>query len=70
MKKRHMSNKEFRKKSEANPRGTEFDDLVTALRSGEVFEKDVNKIQKRNRQRRSGVEMNDRERTANVYSQI
>uniref|UniRef100_H2YP96 Uncharacterized protein n=1 Tax=Ciona savignyi TaxID=51511 RepID=H2YP96_CIOSA len=39
-----------RKQSE-DQRG-EFDDLVSALRSGEVFEKDVSKFQKRNRLKR------------------
>lgn len=38
------------KKKGEDSRG-EFDDLVSALRSGEVFEKDGNKFQKRNRNR-------------------
>ena len=40
-----------RKKAGLDEQG-EFDDLVSALKSGEVFEKDVNKFQKRNRGRR------------------
>lgn len=43
----------------------EFDDLVTALRSAQVFNKDVHKFQKRNRQRRtvtSSTSDMDRER--------
>ncbi|XP_078490122.1 disheveled-associated activator of morphogenesis 2 isoform X2 [Ciona intestinalis] len=49
-----------RKKSE-DQRG-EFDDLVSALRSGEVFEKDVSKFQKRNRGKRPPSSLDDRER--------
>nr|CAB3236063.1 disheveled-associated activator of morphogenesis 2 [Phallusia mammillata] len=41
----------------------EFDDLVSALRSGEVFDKEVSKFQKRNRNRRPPSSMDsDRER--------
>uniref|UniRef100_H2YP92 GBD/FH3 domain-containing protein n=1 Tax=Ciona savignyi TaxID=51511 RepID=H2YP92_CIOSA len=49
-----------RKQSE-DQRG-EFDDLVSALRSGEVFEKDVSKFQKRNRLKRPPSSLDDRER--------
>lgn len=43
----------------------EFDDLVSALKSGEVFEKD--KFQKRNRGRRQNNAIPDgRERVGNV----
>lgn len=44
--------------------GGEFDDLVSALRSGEVFDKDLNKF-KRNRKRSVSqlVEGGGRERT-------
>ena len=54
------------KKGDNHPRG-EFDDLVSALRSGEVFEKDGNKFQKRNRGRsRPGGPLDfDRERVVN-----
>ena len=59
LKKRRL-NSSSRKKNETSQRG-EFDDLVSALRSGEVFD-DKGKYQKRNRTRRPTVELNDRER--------
>ena len=64
MKKRRFNSSQSRKKSERDAQRGEFDDLVSALRSGEVFD-DKGKYQKRNsssRQRRPTVELNDRER--------
>ena len=47
--------------------GGEFDDLVSALRSGEVFEKDLSKINRR-KQRRHDVDTS-RERPASKLDQ-
>ena len=58
-----------RKRSE-DARG-EFDDLVSALKTGEVFEKDGNKFQKRNRQRRNpNLLDSDRERVGKITTHI
>lgn len=42
------------RKQNEEEEGGEFDDLVSALRSGEVFEKDLSKINRR-KQRRHDV---------------
>lgn len=47
--------------------GGEFDDLVSALRSGEVFEKDLSRINRR-KQRRQDVD-SSRERPASKLTQ-
>lgn len=47
--------------------GGEFDDLVSALRSGEVFEKDLSKINRR-KQKRRDVD-NSRERPVSKLNQ-
>lgn len=47
--------------------GGEFDDLVSALRSGEVFEKDLSKINRR-KQRRQDVD-SSRERPVSKLNQ-
>lgn len=47
--------------------GGEFDDLVSALRSGEVFEKDLSKINRR-KQRRHDVD-SSRERPVSKLNQ-
>lgn len=41
----------MRKPNEEEEEGGEFDDLVSALRSGEVFEKDLSKISRRKQKR-------------------
>lgn len=43
------------RKPDEEEEGGEFDDLVSALRSGEVFEKDLSKINRR-KQRRHNVD--------------
>lgn len=47
--------------------GGEFDDLVSALRSGEIFEKDLSKLN--NRKQRRPKEVSNRERPASTLSQ-
>lgn len=47
--------------------GGEFDDLVSALRSGEVFEKDLSKLN--NRKQRRLKELSNRERPMSTLSQ-
>lgn len=56
----------MRKLNEEGERG-EFDDLVSALRSGEVFEKDLSKINRR-KQRRHDVD-SSRERPVSKLNQ-
>lgn len=56
----------MRKPNEEEEAG-EFDDLVSALRSGEAFEKDLSKINRR-KQKRHDVD-SSRERPASKLSQ-
>lgn len=51
------------KANEDGEAGGEFDDLVSALRSGEVFDKDLSKMNRR-KQRRQNMFDNSRERLA------
>lgn len=51
------------KKANEEEEGGEFDDLVSALRSGEVFDKDLSKMNRR-KQRRHDLLDNSRERPA------
>lgn len=46
--------------------GGEFDDLVSALRSGEVFEKDLSKINRR-KQRRHDVDSSRERPVSKLY---
>ncbi|XP_043930395.1 disheveled-associated activator of morphogenesis 1 isoform X2 [Protopterus annectens] len=62
LKEQRERERKSRKAKENSEEGGEFDDLVSALRSGEVFDKDLSKL-KRNRKRiNSQVTENTRER--------
>lgn len=50
LKEQRERERKARKAKENSEEGGEFDDLVSALRSGEVFDKDLSKL-KRNRKR-------------------
>lgn len=50
LKEQRERERKARKAKESGEEGGEFDDLVSALRSGEVFDKDLSKL-KRNRKR-------------------
>lgn len=50
LKEQRERERKMRKAKENSEEGGEFDDLVSALRSGEVFDKDLSKL-KRNRKR-------------------
>ena len=50
LKEQRERERKLRKAKENSEEGGEFDDLVSALRSGEVFDKDLSKL-KRNRKR-------------------
>lgn len=62
LKEQREKERKSRKAKENGEEDGEFDDLVSALRSGEVFDKDLSKM-KRNRKRiNSQVTENSRER--------
>lgn len=57
------------KKSKANEEeGGEFDDLVSALRSGEVFDRDLSQMNRR-KQRKNNVVDGSRERAVTKLNQ-
>lgn len=56
------------KANEDSEEGGEFDDLVSALRSGEVFDKDLSKMNRR-KQRKHNLFDSSRERPASTLNQ-
>ncbi|XP_064420822.1 disheveled-associated activator of morphogenesis 1 isoform X2 [Latimeria chalumnae] len=62
LKEQRERERKSKKAKESSEEGGEFDDLVSALRSGEVFDKDLSKLKRNRKRNTSQVTENSRER--------